>query len=344
MIFLQICILNCNNYIEIERLIYSEKESLDLVIKFKDGSYIKRAKNKKEIILQFASGYNTILENNFDFSHLLLKSKESNKNCLTNYCSDKNDSLEEFLNFNLMNYYFNFKSLPMFGGNPRAKNSYSSSQFNYQLINQTQSEGYAIEALKIWKKLKNKNLKELPFKAQKHWDNLGVRGMECQGASFSHQLKSLGLIRPDFNREEIEERYTELHSTSNNLSKARIPSKFNKVLRFKKTNFSKNDIIEIIRILQNTDWAKLTGSIQKKFILRELKSSTNNESIEELKKIIEAGWIINSKQVAFSHNVCIKDYSKGIILTDDSYAMQNKKDSESNLKKYFNFWYLETYK
>jgi hypothetical protein len=32
----------------------------------------------------------------------------------------------------------------------------------------------------------------------------------------------------------------------------------------------------------------------------------------EIKKAIQAGWIINSRQISFSHNICIKEFDMNI--------------------------------
>lgn len=318
------------------RNLISEETSLDEIkIQFKNTSYLKREKNKKRILLYFNESIFFFLKSNQDLKNLLEKSNENNLFCSLDFCLDKNKNLEIFLNYNLKNYYSNFKNL---GGNPNAKNSFSLGQFNYQLINQVQSEEYAIQASEIWKKTKNK--KELPEKAKKYWDGNSVRGLECHASSFIHQFKSLGLIRPDLNREEVEEKYTELHFLKQEKDEAKIPKKFNNVLRFRKFSFSELDILEITKILQNSDWAILTGMNQKKIQLIALENLAKKNYFSELQKILQDGFVINVKQVSFSHNVILKELTNEKAILDDSYAIQIKEDNHFKLKNYFKFWYL----
>ncbi len=332
--FFLIFILNCKKETLLENLIFKKTVFENIQFQFQNGSYIKKEKNNKRILLFFHDSKKFYLRNNLDIKHLLEKSNENNLFCKLDFCLDKNESLESFLEFNLKNYYSNFKSL---GGNKNAKNLFSYGQFYYQLINQVQSENYAIKAVEIWKKTKNK--KELPEKAKKYWDENSVRGLECHAASLIHQLKSLGLIRPDLNREEVEERYTELHFLKEK-DEAKIPKKLNHVLRFRKFSFSEKDILEITKILQNTDWAILTGMNQKKIQLIALKHLNQNNYFSELQKILDEGFVISVKQVSFSHNVILKELNNGKAVLDDSYAMQFKEDQKFKLENYFKFWYL----
>lgn len=237
----------------------------EFAFNFKNGSYIKRDKSLNKLKFHFSDGKFFLLDDDQDFRHLLEKSNEHNIDCPQKWCFNEGDGLSVFLDKNLKNYYSYYKKIYMSGGNPRAKNSYGSGQFNYQLINQTQSEGYAIEAERIWKEQGKKDVNDLPHKAQKHWAGGSVRGMECQGSALTHQMKSLGIIRPDLNREEFEERHTNLHPTGDKKQgNTKIPTKYNSGLRFRKPVFTQDEILEIAGILKNSDWGKLTGTYEKK--------------------------------------------------------------------------------
>jgi len=279
----------------------------------------------------------TILQGNNDLLYLL--SSAGLMNGKTSFLDlAKINSLEDLLSVALEGLGSNFKKIKSpsgedwFGGNPNAQNLYGSGSFNYTVIEQLHSDDEVKEIVSKWEKHPEWKLE--PDGGKSHIDAKYLRyfnfsegkipGLECAAATAMHLYKSLGLVRPDMTRIELEETYTKLHNKKSN-GQSVIPAKYNNaLLGMKGFSISSQMYTDWANILKESDWAKLTGAnrIQKyesKFISsRELYANVNDE-----KKVVLA--TLNKKGGFSGHIYLITDVGKEELRVDESFEWQPAK-------------------
>lgn len=212
-------------------------------ITFPDGSAIRGTKDGRIELRYSRDGGAVWLSDHADFSRLL--DGASRNGGFRSYGNiRKAGTLEEFLDENVRAYYDRFS-----GGNHRAANIRGGGQFRYQRIRQVlaaPSEPHMVDRTSQ------------------------VRGFECFFSSMCHVYKSIGLIVPDYTREEIENRYTSIFD-DRLMGRYRraaterdyiIPRRLIPLIRGKASSDPASTMENILHIamgLRATNWAKLTG-------------------------------------------------------------------------------------
>lgn len=104
-------------------------------------------------------------------------------------------------------------------------------------------------------------------------DDPSQRGIECLASAAVHLWKSMGLIPPELDRREFEDRYTSIHGGRGGL---RLGREFDKSLRgFPSSNPADRRVdatatAEFANHLRADDWAKLTGAARGRYFVRAL--------------------------------------------------------------------------
>ncbi|MBL8916777.1 MAG: hypothetical protein JNM17_39105 [Archangium sp.] len=104
-------------------------------------------------------------------------------------------------------------------------------------------------------------------------DDPSQRGIECLASAAVHLWKSMGLIPPELDRREFEDRYTSIHGGRGGV---RLGHEFDKSLRgFPSSNpvdrrVDATGTAEFANLLRHDDWAKLTGASRGRYVVRAL--------------------------------------------------------------------------
>ncbi|HRG77394.1 MAG TPA: hypothetical protein PLX69_22735, partial [Leptospiraceae bacterium] len=345
----------------LDKIISKDINDSDLRLTFSDGSSMERKANQENVILKHkANGSGVILRSTEDINYLVEKGREKNGSSGINDAK----SLKDFLNKNLKALGTNF-TYDKNGGNKNATNEFGEGKFGYQTMNQVLSQHETDR--QIWKDTNNKN--KLSPEAQKYWtvnnkDGSGdVVGMECQGTSLMHVFKSLGLIRPDLNRQQVEEVYTNIHG-NNKGKEGVISNEFDNPLRFRKPLVNTDGVLKMAQTLQGSDWAKITGMHDKPLEIKPIDGKFSSQT-KEIKNTIDSGYVVKARNQFVvngtnwgGHGIVIKDItSDNNIMFDDPYGMQIKRSDDPTItdKKqketlkfktgnYFDFWYMRVKK
>lgn len=267
----------------------------DLERKFPDGSFIRRRQGSGKIELNFV-GRGAELSDTADLRYLLTNG------CRTSYAPG---SLQDLLNSHLECTGAGFRRTKgpsgedWFGGSPHAANSYGSASFNYAIIEQFYSDR----------------------KSQARGE---TNGLECYAATAFNLYKSLGLIRPDLDRKETELRYTTMHGQNRG---ALIGARHFRALRgYYDSPFTAALTLELGRALQNSDWAKLTGSDSIQFHLEHLREADLRNELQKGRTVFAA---FNPAAGFAGHAFLLTGYEKNgsaeLLRADESYAWQPAK-------------------
>lgn len=330
-------------FLELEKYLFeivsNSKPSCNLKIVFKDGiSHISRKANDSKIYLQFSKNKSeTILEGNKDLLYLLsFKGFINNKIRFPNLGNI--NSLEDLLSAALEELGNDFKKIKSpngedwFGGNPNAQNSYNGGNFNYAVIEQLHSDDKVKGIVSRWKKHPEWRLeldggkshidaKYLPYF---NFSEGNIPGLECAAATAMHMYKSLGLVRPDMTRLELEETYTELHRKSQQRNGI-IPAKYNNALRgMDGFSVSSQMYADWANILKESDWAKLTGAYRiQKYKFKFISSREISIILNEERKVVLA--TLNKKGGFSGHIYLITNVGKDELRVDESFEWQPAK-------------------
>lgn len=92
-------------------------------------------------------------------------------------------------------------------------------------------------------------------------DDTTQRGFECVAAADFNMYKSMGLVPPDLNRQEVEHRYTSIHGDAKGAT-VRVGQEFNSALRGIPSSkpFTSAEVVKFANALRADDWAKLSGA------------------------------------------------------------------------------------
>ena len=323
----------------LSEIILNSKQNCDLKLVFKNGiSYISRKSNDSKIYLHFSKDKaETILESNIDLLYLF-GSAVLVDDKITSLDLAKVNSLEDLLSVALIALGNKLKKIKApsgkdwFGGNPNAQNLYNSSSFNYAVIEQLHSDDEVKEIVSKWKKHPEWKLE--PDGGKSHIDakylsyfNFSegkIPGLECAAATAMHLYKSLGLVRPDMNRMQLEETYMELHRKKLK-GKGIIPAKYNNALRgMEGFSISSQTYADWANILKESDWAKLTGAYRiHKYKFKLIKSNMLLKKINDENRTVLA--TLNKKGGFSGHIYLITDVGKEELRVDESFEWQPAK-------------------
>jgi hypothetical protein len=104
-------------------------------------------------------------------------------------------------------------------------------------------------------------------------DDPSQRGIECLASASVHLWKSMGLVPPELDRREFEDRYTSIHGGRGGV---RLGREFDKSLRgIPSRNPADRRLdaaatAEFANRLRHDDWAKLTGAARGRYVVRAL--------------------------------------------------------------------------
>jgi hypothetical protein len=139
-----------------------------------------------------------------------------------------------------------------------------------------------------------------------------------------HYYKSLGLVRPDMIRLELEESYTKLHRRVSQRNGV-IPAKYNNALRGM-DGFPINSQLyaDWANILKESDWAKLTGAYRiQKYESKFISSNKLFAKVNKEKQVVLA--TLNKKGGFPGHIYLITDVGKEELRVDESFEWQPAK-------------------
>ncbi|KAB2932593.1 MAG: hypothetical protein F9K24_09440 [Leptonema illini] len=309
----------------------------EVYIRLPDGSSVERVGGREQIVLRGSDGKVIMkLSGNADLQHLIENSGGTSQ---INETKGTMNLVENAVS----TYYSRFKGQ---GGQAEARNEYDSGSFNYARINQVLTDYDAIDTIAEAHLRYGDSFREhLPLDLQDRAiinskGEADLRGLECAASSTVHYLKSLGIIRPDMSRAEVERAYTNMHSNPGkdpNLDRPNtISSEFDSNLRFKKPGVNKETAAAWANTLRDNDWAKLTGASNYNYTGVSVPRSEVLQTIQNgelLRMTKDAG-------TAATHFVAGKGSSDGFITYDDS-LFAKESDPTKLTKKFSDFWKIE---
>jgi|JI10StandDraft_1071094.scaffolds.fasta_scaffold207100_2 hypothetical protein len=320
-------------------IVSNPKPNCNLKLVFKNGiSHISRKSYDSRVYLHFSKDRSeTILQGNNDLLYLL--SSSGLMNGKTSFLDlAKVNSLEDLLSVALEGLGNKFKKIKApsgedwFGGNPNAQNLYNSGNFNYTVIEQLHSDDEVKEIVSKWKKHPEWKLE--PDGGKSHIDakylsyfNFSegkIPGLECAAATAMHLYKSLGLVRPDMTRLELEETYTKLHRKVSQRNGV-IPARYNNALRgMDGFPINSQTYADWANILKESDWAKLTGAYRiQKYKFKLIKSNVLLKKVNDKYTTVLA--TLNKKGGFSGHIYLITDVGKEELRVDESFEWQPAK-------------------
>jgi hypothetical protein len=151
-----------------------------------------------------------------------------------------------------------------------------------------------------------------------------IPGLECAAATAMHLYKSLGLVRPDMTRLELEETYTKLHRKVSQRNGV-IPARYNNALRgMDGFPINSQTYADWANILKESDWAKLTGAYRiQKYKFKLIKSNVLLKKVNDKYTTVLA--TLNKKGGFSGHIYLITDVGKEELRVDESFEWQPAK-------------------